>query len=219
MWQRELTDTLRAAADENQAQSMAAYMKHQFPFLGVPKPERARICRPYFKIAREEKDVDRSFIRDCWALDEREYQYAAADYLILMQCYLGPGDVPLLEECIISKAWWDTVDMLDRVAGDLALAFPEVNETLLLWSKDDNIWLRRAAIDHQLGRKDKTAVDLLERILVNNLNRSEFFINKAVGWSLREYSKTNPQWVQGFVERHRAGLSALSIREGGKYLP
>jgi 3-methyladenine DNA glycosylase AlkD len=83
---------------------------------------------------------------------------------------------------------------------------------------DENIWLRRIAIDHQLARKDKTDTALLEQIIVNNLGQREFFINKAIGWSLREYSKTNPDWVRGFIEQHKDGLSPLSVREGSKYL-
>jgi len=89
---------------------------------------------------------------------------------------------------------------------------------MLKWSTDDDIWLRRIAIDHQNGRKDKTNTVLLEKILINNLGTDEFFINKAIGWSLREYSKTNPEWVRAFVDKNRNKMSNLSIREASKYL-
>ena len=89
---------------------------------------------------------------------------------------------------------------------------------MLDWSTDDNFWLRRVAIDHQLLRKEKTKTDLLEKILVNNLHQTEFFINKAMGWSLRDYSKTNPDWVRDFIARNREGLSNLTIREASKYI-
>jgi 3-methyladenine DNA glycosylase AlkD len=92
---------------------------------------------------------------------------------------------------------------LDRIAGRIALKFLEVNKILLAWSTDDNIWLRRIAIDHQLFRKDKTDTALLEAIIKNNLGQTEFFINKAIGWALREYGKTNPEWVKNFIEKYK----------------
>jgi 3-methyladenine DNA glycosylase AlkD len=102
--------------------------------------------------------------------------------------------------------------------GHIALKFPEVNETLLAWSVDENIWLRRIAIDHQLSRKEKTDTALLETVIKNNFGQTEFFINKAIGWILRQYSKTNPQWVKDFIDKYRDSLAPLSIREGSKYL-
>jgi 3-methyladenine DNA glycosylase AlkD len=140
------------------------------------------------------------------------------DYLVLVKNRLRPEDVPRLKKLIISKSWWDTVDGLDRIAGRIALSFPAVNKTLLEWSRADNIWLRRVAIDHQLDRKGQTDTALLEKIILNNLGQEEFFINKAIGWSLREYSKTNPRWVRDFLDRHRSSLSPLSMQEGGKYV-
>lgn len=89
---------------------------------------------------------------------------------------------------------------------------------MLIWSKDNDFWVRRVAIEHQLLRKDKMNIELLEKILENNLNSSEFFINKAIGWALRDYSKTNPEWVREFIENHVSDMAPLSIKEGGKYL-
>ena len=86
------------------------------------------------------------------------------------------------------------------------------------WSLDEDFWLRRIAIDHQLLQKEKTDIVLLEKILVNNLNQPEFFITKAIGWSLRDYSKTNPHWVQDFLGKYQHKMASLSIREASKYL-
>ena len=86
------------------------------------------------------------------------------------------------------------------------------------WSTEDDFWVRRIAIDHQLLRKDRTNTELLETILVNNFGSHEFFINKAIGWALRDYSKTNPDWVRNFIDRHRDQMAALSIKEGSKYI-
>lgn len=93
-----------------------------------------------------------------------------------------------------------------------------VDRLMLKWSQDSDFWVRRVAIEYQLLKKDQTNKELLRQILQNNLNDQEFFINKAIGWALRDYSKTNPEWVNEFIEENRDGLSKLSIREGSKYL-
>lgn len=118
----------------------------------------------------------------------------------------------------MTKSWWDTVDILDRVVGSLVYDKPELEKIILQWSLSDNIWLRRVAIDHQLLRKEKTDVHLMEKILLNNLDQTEFFINKAIGWALRDYSKTNPDWVASFIEKNKERMAELSIKEASKYL-
>ena len=89
---------------------------------------------------------------------------------------------------------------------------------MLVWSLDPDFWVRRLAILHQLPLKDRTDRDLLERILENNLGSREFFINKAIGWALRQFSKTDRGWVADFIERHKERMAPLSLREGSKYL-
>jgi 3-methyladenine DNA glycosylase AlkD len=208
---------LRAAADPERAEQMKAYMRSQFQFLGIPTPERRRLSRDCLK-ELSKRAVDWEFVAKCWAQPEREFQYLALDYLVKIKTQLPPAAVPKLREIALSKSWWDTIDFIDGVIGDIALRHPEVNATLLEWSLDDNFWLRRIAIDHQRARKDKTDVVLLEQIIVNNLGQTEFFVNKAIGWSLREYAKTNPDWVRGFITRHRHLMAPLSVREAGKHL-
>lgn len=208
---------LRAATNPEKAAAMAAYMRDQFPFLGIPTPARRKLSRDFLK-AMSKTVIDWDFVGKCWEQPEREFQYLAKDYLSKLKSALTAAEIPKLRELAVQKSWWDTVDGLDVIIGDIALRFPEVNETLLQWSKDENLWLRRIAIDHQLGRKDKTNTQLLEQIIINNFGEKEFFINKAIGWSLREYSKTNPDWVRAFIERHRNEMAALSIREASKYI-
>ena len=135
-----------------------------------------------------------------------------------MQKFLVVDDLEKLKNLVIKKSWWDTVDTLDRVIGSLIYHDEILKEKILKWSIDDNIWLRRVAIDHQLLQKDKTDTILLEKILVNNLNQNEFFINKAIGWALRDYSKTNPEWVKNFIEKYKKNMAQLSIREASKYI-
>lgn len=89
---------------------------------------------------------------------------------------------------------------------------------MLEWSTDEDFWMRRIAIDHQLCRKEKTNTELLEKILVNNFGSSEFFINKAIGWILRDYSRTNPDWVRCFLQTYSDKVDKLSVREASKYL-
>ena len=127
-------------------------------------------------------------------------------------------DIPAIRKFIDRKQWWDTIDSLDQVIGKIGLRDERVDALMLEWSTDEDFWVRRIAIDHQLLRKDKTNTVLLEKIIVNNLGSDEFFINKAIGWSLRDYSKTNPEWVRDFIERYRNRMDKLSIREAGKYI-
>ena len=135
-----------------------------------------------------------------------------------MQRFLVEDDISKLKELVLTKSWWDTVDILDKVIGSIIYNNKNLYPIILEWSKDDNIWLRRVAIDHQLLRKENTDEQLLEKILINNFNHKEFFVNKAIGWALRDYSKTNPQWVRNFIEVHKENMASLSIREASKYL-
>lgn len=140
------------------------------------------------------------------------------DYLVAMQKFLTRDDVPHIKKYIQSKQWWDTIDGLNRIVGNIAFIDDRINNLMLQWSTDEDFWVRRIVIDHQLCRKEKTNTELLEKILVNNLGSSEFFINKEIGWSLRDYSRTNHEWVREFVEVHRDKMDKLSIREASKYI-
>ena len=213
----EVFNSFREHANAEAAVEMSAYMRDQFPYLGVKTPVRRKLSRTFIKEAKKEPQTDWEFVERCWEL-EREFQYLALDYLQAVSSRFTPDDIPRLRELAVSRSWWDTVDALDSIIGDIVLGFPEAKEVMLAWSTDENIWLRRIAIDHQLQFKDKTDTALLERIIMNNLGEEEFFINKAIGWSLREYSKINPDWVRGFVDRHRGELAPLSVREASKYL-
>jgi 3-methyladenine DNA glycosylase AlkD len=213
----DIFDIFRKAANAEQAAKMSAYMRGQFAFLGIPKPERVKLSSEFLK-TKAKSAPDWEFCFKCWEQPEREFQYLAKDYLVKVVAKLTADDIPSLRQLTVTKSWWDTVDGLDVIIGDIALRYPEVNDTLLEWSVDSNFWLRRIAIDHQLARKGKTDTQLLEKILVKNFGQTEFFINKAIGWSLREYSKTNPDWVRGFITEHKVEMSPLSVREASKYI-
>ena len=213
----ELLENLKAVANPDDAVAMRAYMKNKFEFLGVKTPARRKLAKAFFK-QQTDFDIDWNFINEAWNNPYRELQYIALDYLETRKKLLTPSDLSRLKKLAQTKSWWDTIDFLDRLVGSIIARFPETKEIILAWSCDEDIWLRRLAIDHQLLRKEETDTELLEKILVNNLGQTEFFINKAIGWALRDYSKTNPDWVRDFIERHRAAMAALSIREGSKYL-
>ena len=204
--------------NEEQAQKMSKYMLNKFEYIGIKTPERRKIFKNSFKEYKNKEKIDWEFVNKCWENKYREFQYVAADYLKNMKDKLTIDDIPKFKRLILEKSWWDTIDNLDMTIGALALKDSNVNKILLEWSLDENIWLRRIAIDHQLLRKEKTDTELLEKILKNNLGQAEFFINKAIGWALRDYSKTNPNWVKNFIEKNREKMAKLSIREASKYL-
>lgn len=204
--------------DEENARHMEAYMRDRFKFYGLQTPERRAVYKDV--IARDKKVgvIDREFLEQCWADEYREFQYLVTDYLRAMQKFLTYEDVPFVEKFIRSKQWWDTIDGLDRTVGSIAFRDTRINELMLKWSVDDDFWVRRLAIDHQLLRKHNTDEELLEKIIVNNFGSDEFFINKAIGWSLRDYSKTNPAWVRDFIARYHDRMKPLSLREASKYI-
>ena len=204
--------------NEEQAQKMSKYMLNKFEYIGIKTPERRKIFKNFFKEYKNEEKIDWEFVNKCWENEYREFQYVGADYLKNMKDKLTIDDIPKFKQLILKKSWWDTIDNLDMTIGALALKDSNVNKILLEWSLDENIWLRRIAIDHQLLRKEKTNTELLEKILKNNLGQAEFFINKAIGWALRDYSKTNPEWVKNFIEKNKEKMAKLSIKEASKYL-
>ena len=215
-----IQDLFEQAKNKEQAKKMSAYMRDQFKYYGIPAPVRKNLCKSFLLEEKKRKEIDWEFLDQCWNDEHREFQYVVMDYLSTMQKFLTFEDVPHIEKFIRSKhkQWWDVIDGLDRIVGNIAFVDQRINDLMLKWSTDENFWVRRVAIDHQLLRKDRTDTELLETILVNNFGSSEFFINKAIGWSLRDYSKTNPAWVADFITRHRQSLNPLSLREARKYL-
>ena len=200
------------------AESMSKYMQDKFRFLGVRGTTRTEIYKKYFPDTRKTKIIDWDFVESCWNKEEREFQYVVVYYLKAMQKFLKREDISKLKYLIVTKSWWDTVDLLAKVIGSLVIRIEGYDQIMLEWSKDSNIWLRRVAILYQLSLKDKVDEIILDKILVNNLGDNEFFINKAVGWALRDYSKYNPEWVREFIKKNKDNMANLSIREASKYI-
>lgn len=204
--------------DKENAAQMAKYMRNQFVFYGLPTPKRKAVYKDFLKEEKKSGQIDWAFLDRCYEDEHREFQYLVCDYLTVMDNFLAYDDIPRIKAYIKCKSWWDTTDSLDRVIGQIGLRDSRVDALMLEWSLDDDFWVRRVAIDHQLCRKEKMNTELLEKILVNNFGSDEFFINKAIGWSLRDYSKTNPEWVRAFVEKHADRMSKLSVKEAWKYI-
>ena len=200
------------------AESMSKYMQDKFRFLGIRGATRTEIYKKYFPDARKTKIIDWDFVESCWNKEEREFQYVVVYYLKAMQKFLKREDISKLKYLIVTKSWWDTVDLLAKVIGSLVIRIEGYDQIMLEWSKDSNIWLKRVAILYQLSLKEKVDKQILERILVGNLGDSEFFINKAIGWALRDYSKYNPEWVREFIKKNKDNMANLSIREASKYI-
>ena len=200
------------------AESMSKYMQDKFRFLGVRGTTRTEIYKKYFPDARKTKNIDWDFVESCWNKEEREFQYVVVYYLKAMQKFLKREDISKLKYLIVTKSWWDTVDLLAKVVGSLVIRIEGYDQIMLEWSKDSNIWLKRVAILYQLSLKEKVDEIILDKILVNNLGDNEFFINKAVGWALRDYSKYNPEWAREFIKKNKDNMANLSIREASKYI-
>ena len=213
-----LISDLEENRNELLAESMSKYMQDKFRFLGVRGSTRTEIYKKYFPDARKTKTIDWDFVENCWNKEEREFQYVVVYYLKAMQKFLKREDISRLKYLIVTKSWWDTVDLLAKVVGSLVIRIEGYDQIMLEWSKDSNIWLRRVAILYQLSLKDKVDEIILDNILVNNLGDNEFFINKAVGWALRDYSKFNPEWVREFIKKNKDNMANLSIREASKYI-
>ena len=205
-------------SDPELARQMESYMRNKFKFYGLKTPERRKSYHDLIKLEKANKKIDWKFLDQAWADEHREAQYFVCDYLIALEKYLKFEDIDHIFNYVKSKQWWDIIDSLIKPIGKIGLRDDRVNDLMLAWSKDDDFWVRRVAIEHQLLRKEKMNVELLNAILENNLGSSEFFINKAIGWALRDYSKTNPDWVKNFISKHHTGMAALSIKEGSKYL-
>lgn len=213
-----LTALFEEHRNEENAGPMEKYMKDHFPFLGIKSPVRKELEKQFFNESQIlKKPFNKDFVAGLWEKDEREYHYTAITYIGKFIKKLPKDVIHFLEELITSKSWWDSVDSIAPLVGELARKYPEViEEKINHWSVDDNFWLRRSAILFQLKYKNQTNEILLYDYIGKNTDSKEFFINKAIGWALREYSKTNPVSVKAFIEGNE--LAPLSVREGSKYL-
>ncbi|HEX5669017.1 MAG TPA: DNA alkylation repair protein [Chitinophagaceae bacterium] len=214
-----LTKAFKAAADPGNAVFQKAYMRDQFEFFGLKTDARREITKNYFRSNKiDNYDTLEQVVKELWSLPQREYQYAAQELLENNKKIWTEKTIQLIEHCITHKSWWDTVDTLNSYgAGIYFQKFPRSTKQITtIWNSSNNIWLNRSSLLFQLKYKDKTDTELLGRYIRNLSGSKEFFIQKAIGWMLREYSKTNAAWVRTFIKENK--LAGLSVREGSKYL-
>ena len=215
----DLKDLFEQNANPSAAGPMAAYLRNQFASLGIKTPQNVVLQNKFYSehALPELPELD-PILRELWSLPEREFQYVGLGLLGKFQDRLPPEFIETLEYLLVTKSWWDTIDSISGgVLGIHFRRYPEVRaKTLARWRKSENFWLRRATILFQLGYKKDTDFPLLCDIIRDNLGSKEFFINKAIGWALRQYSRVDAQAVRAFVAQ--TDLQPLSAREALKWL-
>lgn len=207
--------------NHNEAEGMSRYMKNKFSYLGIKKPIRAIIQKHWFtkipvNLSREQKW---ELVYELWQKEHREFHYAAMDYVRRWKDKeINIEDDKQIEFLLTNHSWWDSVDTLaSNYLSRYMRLFPEKREILIEnWRNGENMWLRRSCLIFQLRYKEETNFDLMKALINQFKNEKEFFIQKAIGWSLREYAKTQPLLVKEFV--YESGIQGLAKREALKHL-
>ena len=216
-----IEDLENAFAEKNNTENavaMAKYMRNLFSFFGIKTGERRRIFKEIWKKNKNEVEKNsREIALKLYSKPQRELQYCGIE--ILMKQLKGnykKEDIHLIEKLITTNSWWDSVDTIAKyILGEYLLEFAfETENVIERFSNSENMWLNRSAILYQLGYKQKTNFDLLQSECEKHKNSNEFFIQKAIGWALREYAKTNPLAVINYVTN--TNLKPLSRKEALK---
>ncbi len=214
-----LTSVFQQHANPEIAAGQSAYMKNKFEFFGIQSTERRILQKVFLKKEQLPEKKDLEFIlKQLWQKSQREFQYFGLDLLAKYLYQIEKHDIELFEWLVTHKSWWDTVDALaSKSIGEYFKHFP-ADQTVYVekWLNSNDLWLQRSAILFQLNYKEQTNTELLTCIINKFTGSKEFFINKAIGWMLRNYARTNPNWVIDFVEK--TDLSPLSRREALKNL-
>jgi 3-methyladenine DNA glycosylase AlkD len=217
---RAVVAALTPLADPALQPWMRAYMKERFVFHGIKTPARRAAIAP---LIRDQKGATAANLlrtaRALWALNEREYQYAAVDLLGRHVKQLTPTEIPALLALVEKKSWWDSVDALASVVNRILLAADASHQRLMDEAlASGNFWIRRVAILHQLGWRERTDTKRLFGYATACAHEKEFFIRKAIGWALRDYARHAPKQVHAFLREHKGVLSPLTVREAGKHI-
>jgi len=192
-------------------------MKHQFPFLGLKRPERDALISDVLKQWKPEAESLMLGVEQLWGLEEREFKYAALDALIRYQKRLDATHVDRILALVVTESWWDTVDLLaGSVLSPLALRDRNIHDALFALKDREALWLKRTSLLYMLKHGSMTDRERLEALVVTHANESDFFIRKGIGWALRNFARIDPEWVRSVVARN--ALSPLSVREALKHL-
>ena len=216
----EIRETLQSGGDELYAKRMKAYMKGKFEYIGLSAGDRRAMTKAIVKRSRN-LSVDHrvELAEKLWQEDYREYHYTAMDILSTVESKIDQSYLSRLEGLITTNSWWDTVDWLaSHLVGSMCRQSSVKSEAYLVkWLDDDNIWLNRTCLIYQLFYRDDTDFEKLKDYIYALEHKKEFFIQKAIGWALRQYSKSNPYEVEEFVEDHPV-MSNLARREAMKHI-
>ncbi|MDH3651996.1 MAG: DNA alkylation repair protein [Saprospiraceae bacterium] len=213
-----LEDVFRVHRNKDQAGPMAQYMKNNFEFFGIKSKQRRDLLRGYVRrVGKPDLNTLPVILTDLWKHPKREMQYVGLDLLSRVEKKLPLTFITKIEQLIIHKSWWDTVDALAVISGEILRRYPEsIARITDSWIASDNMWLQRSGLIFQLRYKEETNWPMMEDYITRVYLNPEFFIQKACGWALRQYSKTNPEAVKTFVETHE--LSSVCRREAIKYI-
>jgi 3-methyladenine DNA glycosylase AlkD len=207
--------------NEYEGTRMTKYMKNNFMFLGISAPQRKELFKSFFNIFPiPDFDDAKVLAKELFNLPEREYNYLAIELLAKYKKNWQPTDIVFFENLILTKSWWDTVDTINsKIISVFFTKYPNLAPAMTdAWSQSDNVWLKRISITYQLTYKKNTDLEILERHILENTDNENFFIQKAIGWVLREYSKTDYKWVLDFVLRNSHKLKPTSKRETIKWI-
>lgn len=216
-----ICEHLSALSNPKNAVDMRRYMKDHFAFYGVKSPQRKQVLSLIWSDFKNEiKPCWRNVVVLLWKKEERECQYFAMDLMKKFKKEIRIEDQLWVEHLVTTKSWWDTVDFLAvHFVGGIFKQFEDRGiAQSRKYIRSENMWIQRSALLFQLSYKEETNADLLFELIDKSLGTKEFFINKAIGWALRQYSKFNPVAVRNYIDDRRAKMAGLSIREGSKYL-
>jgi len=215
----ELKSIFEEHKNPENAKQMKSYMRDKFEFFGIQATDRRKISRHLMRMENKppKSELDR-VIKTLWSEEKRELHYFAMDLMQRYQKQYKKDDIKLMEYMIINNSWWDTVDTTaKKIIGSYLKKYPEFKIKYTdKWIDSNNIWLQRTALLFQLGYKEDTDQELLFDIIKRIKDIDEFFIQKAIGWILRDYSYTEPEVVKDYIKNNE--LSNLSTREGLKAL-
>lgn len=214
-----LAEIFQSNENKEIAYYMKKYMKGQFEYFGIKSPERTQLKREFLQNhGLPGAEILPAVVKECWELPQREYHYVMMELLERLAKKAENNRIELYEYMILNKSWWDTVDFIAaNLVGAHFLKFPELIKSVTKkWMNSGNIWLQRSSLLFQLKYKKLTDTELMSEFILQLQGSKEFFINKAIGWILREYSKTDGDWVREFVKSH--SLAPLSHREALKWM-
>ncbi len=213
-----IQEIFESKVDAKRAQQNHAYMKYKFTFIGMLTKERRGITQKMVKAYpfKDMKEVT-YVVKKLWGMEKREYHLAAIQLLASYKKIWDGSTINLILYCMVRNSWWDSVDNLNaECLSHFYLMYPQETYITKYWYMHKSIWMQRSSIIFQKSYKEKTDVALLSENILNASKSTNFFIQKAIGWALREYAKTNKEWVIDFVANNN--LPALSKREAIKHL-